>query len=180
MRAVGTRTIVWRNGEDDFCLAKVGDILALEEKCGAGVMAILTRLQTDSWGVNDVRETIRIGLIGAGMAPEKAMKVVKLHVDGNPHGLGPSVIIAHAILQAVIIGVPDDPVGKTTAAEAETQARASSMTTAASAAPPSSESDRASDGDLATPTTHPFGKSPPASPAITEPTTAAPIPSLSP
>lgn len=179
MQGVGTRTIIWRNGEDDFCLAKVGDVLALEEKCGAGIMTIMRRLETDVWYLNDVRETIRLGLIGGGMAPEKAMAAVKLHVDGNPNGLAPSVIIAHEVLKAVIIGVPDDPVGKQPAADAETQAQVSSTTTAASAAPPSSESDSHSNGHPPSLTQLPFGKSAPVSTDITEPIpTASSSPSL--
>lgn len=173
MTAVGTRTIVWRNGEDDFCLSRVGEILALEEKCGVGIMAIFRRLETDTWGVNDVRETIRLGLIGAGMEPEKAMTAVKLHVDGNPNGLCPSVMIAHSVLTAVLIGVPDDPVGKKPAAGAEKQDPVSSTTTVAFAAPQSSESDKTSDGLPATPTTAPSGKLQPASLDITSPTTPA-------
>lgn len=179
MRAIGTRTLIWRNGEDDFCLAKVGDILALEEKCGVGIMAIMRRLETDAWYVNDVRETIRLGLIGGGMTPEKALVAVKLHVDGNPFGLAPSVIIAHEILKAVVIGVPDDPVGKQEAADAREQGLVSSTTMAASAAQPSSESDRPLDGGPETPTEQPFGKSPPASMDTTEPIPTAnlsPIP----
>lgn len=163
MATVGTRRIIWRNGEDDFCLAKVGDILALEEKCGVGIMAVMRRLETDAWGLNDVRETIRLGLIGGGMSPDKAMAAVKLHVDLNPNGLAPSVIIAHEILKAVLIGVPDDPVGKNPAAEAETKAPVSSTTTAASAAQPSSELEPDLDGQSQTLTEQPFGKSPPAS-----------------
>lgn len=131
MAPVGTVRIVWSGGEDDFCMAQVGSILALQEACNAGIAAIFARLLDGSWWLNDIRETIRLGLIGGGKTPDQAMKLVKLHVDANP--LAMSVMIARAILQAVMIGVPDDPVGKTQAAEAET-GQVSSTTTAASAA----------------------------------------------
>lgn len=140
MSAVGTISITWRNGEDQFCLAQAGNLFALEEKCGVGYRSVLGRLENDTWYLNDVREPIRLGLIGGGMSPEKAMNAVKLHVDGNPNGLAPSVIVARAILVAVLIGVPDDPVGKTKAPEAEEQVQVSSTTTAASDAQPSTES----------------------------------------
>lgn len=148
-------------------------MLALEEACGAGIAQVMRRLETGAWYVNDVRETIRLGLIGAGMTPEKAMAAVKLHVDGNPSGLAPSVLIAHAVLAAVMVGVPDDPVGKTQAADAETKAAVdpvSSTTTAASAAPASLPSAPDSDGSRETPTTPPSGNWPPASMATTPPT----------
>src|SRR5262245_40371087 len=120
MTGVGTVTIVWRGGEHPFCIARIGELLALEEACRAGVMEVLRRLESETWRINDVRETIRLGLIGGGMDPERAMVAVKLHVDGNPHGLAPSVLVAHAILAAAIIGVPEEPLGKTDAPEAAT------------------------------------------------------------
>lgn len=138
MSAVGTVRIVWGNGEDDFCISRSGSIFALEDKCNAGLGEIRMRLQAGTWRLNDVRETIRLALIGAGMDAEKAMTAVKLHVDGEP--LAKSVLIAHAIVAAALVGVPDDPVGKTPAPEAEKQGQLSSTTMAASDAPRSTES----------------------------------------
>ncbi len=111
MSATGTRTIVWANGEDTFCIAKVGLILDLEDKCKSGFSTIMARLENGAWGINDVRETIRLGLIGGGMKPEAAMAVIRRHVDENP--LAHSVLVAYEIVKAAMFGVPDDPVGKT-------------------------------------------------------------------
>lgn len=169
MAAVGTLTLSWRNGEDQFCIAKIGDLLALEDKCNAGISVILHRLQSGNWYLNDVRETIRLGLIGGGMPPEKAMTIVKLYVDNNPDGLLPSVLIAQLVLAAAIVGVPGEELGKANAAEAET-GRASFETTAASAAPPPSASAPPSAGPSPTPTTPPSGNSLPPSRATSEPT----------
>lgn len=160
-RPVGTRTIIWRGGEDDFCIARVVDVFALEEKCGAGLGEILNRLELGLWKLNDIRETIRLGLMGGGKSPEEAMRLVKLHVDQNPNGFAPSVMIAHAIIEAALIGVKDDPVGKTAAAEA-TDPRSTTMTDA-SAAPQSMGSEQVSDGQQERPTSTPSGNSPPAS-----------------
>lgn len=135
--STGTIAIVWDNGEDEFCIAKVGSILSLEEKCNAGIAEILRRLETGTWRLNDVRETIRFGLIGGGMTPDKAMMAVNLHVHGQP--LAKSVMIAHAVIAAALVGVPDDPVGKKTASEAKTRAKNSSTKTVASDALQSSE-----------------------------------------
>lgn len=138
MSANGLRTIVWAGGEDAFCLAKVGHILDLERKCGTGIAAIMTRLGSGTWGLNDVREPIRIGLIGGGMAPDEAMKAVQNNVDENP--LASSVLLAYAVIEAVMVGVPDDPVGKKDddagkAKPAEAQETGSTTTTDASDAP---------------------------------------------
>lgn len=114
MSANGLRTIVWAGGEDQFCLAKVGLILDLEVKCEAGIATVMTRLGSGTWRLNDVREPIRLGLIGGGMTPDAAMKAVRNHVDENP--LTSSVLLAYAVIEAVMVGVPDDPVGKDPAA----------------------------------------------------------------
>lgn len=139
MAPVGTRRIIWQGGEHDFCLAPIGHLLSLEENCKAGIGLIFHRLQNGTWGINDVREPIRLGLIGGGLSPREAMDLVKAHVDAHHNGLAPSVMVAMAIISAVLIGVPDDPVGKTQAAEAATGPN-SSIATAASAAPDSTES----------------------------------------
>ena len=119
MSATGTRTIIWAGGEDQFCLA-IGHILDLEERCKAGIAVIARRLTTDGWGLSDVRETIRLGLIGGGMDPERAMSKVKNHIDLNPNGLAPAVLVAYAVLDYTLFGAPkDDPVGKEKPAEAK-------------------------------------------------------------
>lgn len=118
MTAVGTRRILWSGGEDDFCAAKIGTILAIEDKCGAGIAEVYGRLVGGTWRVNDVREVIRLALIGGGMDAKDAQKAIDLHVHGHPGGLAPSVVLAQTILEAVLIGVPEDEVGKSPAAEA--------------------------------------------------------------
>jgi HK97 gp10 family phage protein len=45
MSANGTRTIIWANGEDQFCLAKVGLILDLEANARPGFATVMTRLE---------------------------------------------------------------------------------------------------------------------------------------
>lgn len=142
MSANGTRTIVWANGEDVFCLSKVGLLLDLEDKCKAGFAVVMARLESGTWQLNDVRETIRLGLIGGGMAPEKAMEAIRRHVDGNPHGLAHSVLVAYEIVKSVMFGVPvDDPVGKKDdePGKAPPAQAGSSTTTDVSEGPASSE-----------------------------------------
>jgi hypothetical protein len=112
MSAPGTVAIVWANGENEFCLAKIGLMTALEDKCGVPIAEVFSRLGSGRWGIQDVRETIRLGLMGGGMSPNDALKAVKIHVEENPEGLAPSVILAYEVLKAVMVGVPRDPVGK--------------------------------------------------------------------
>jgi hypothetical protein len=51
-----------------------------------------------------VRETLRLGLIGGGMSPPEAARLVKLHIE--PYG--DNIKAAMCILEAVIQGVPDE------------------------------------------------------------------------
>lgn len=139
MSAVGTRVIDWHGGRQEFCLAAVGSVLALEDACKAGIATIYQRLASGSWYLQDVRETIRLSLIGAGLSAKDAEAACIAHVDRHPGGLGPNVLTAMAILEAVIIGVPDDPVGKKRR-RGQGRGRRSSTATAASADHPSSDS----------------------------------------
>jgi Phage tail tube protein, GTA-gp10 len=64
----------------------------------------------DAW-THEVREVIRLGLIGAGMKSDRAMVLIKRHVD-PPGCWQQASAIAAAILSASLLGAPDDPVGK--------------------------------------------------------------------
>jgi hypothetical protein len=113
MSANGTRTFSWVHGDDVFCLSRVGLILELEERCNSGLGAVFQRLGDGTWKFNDFRETIRLGLIGGGMEPAEASRVVKRHVDECDEGFGHCVLLAYEIVKSSILGNPkDDPVGK--------------------------------------------------------------------
>lgn len=96
--------IAWLGGEHDFCLTYQHATM-LEEKIGIGIMELCSRLNSDFWRASDVRETIRLGLIGGGSDAAQAAALVQRYVDGNPSGIAPSVILASAIVNAVIFGI---------------------------------------------------------------------------
>ncbi len=136
MTTVGTRLLTWAGGTHDFCIAASGRVLALEENRGCGVAEIYQRLREKRWYHNDVRMTIFHGLIGGGLAPERAEALVAANVDANPDGMAGCVILAVIILSAYLVGVPGDEVGKK---KPEMDAAPdSSTTTDGFAAPPSS------------------------------------------
>lgn len=144
-------SIVWGDGEHKFRLP-LGQIRELQEKCGAGPATILTRLiapQADllkfpkpdkddfegmalqsvirtlrgDWRIDDVRETIRLGLIGGGATPSEAHKLVVRYVDERPPL--ESIGVAAEILMRALMGNTDDPVGKQEAGEAKTETQTS-------------------------------------------------------
>lgn len=78
----------------------------------------ITRHLGSDWRVDDVRETIRQGLIGGGATPTDANVAVMRYVD-EASEWGQNVAAAAQILMHALLGEADDPVGKT---EAETTA----------------------------------------------------------
>lgn len=109
-------TLTWGDGEYVFRLP-IGQLEELQEKCDAGPPLIYQRLSSQTWHVHDVRETIRLGLIGGGLKPPQALKLVKRYVDEQP--LIDNVLIARAVLHASLFGVEDEQPGKSEAAEPE-------------------------------------------------------------
>lgn len=110
------------DGTYTFRLA-IGGLEELQEKTNVGPMVLLRRLLAGEWRVADLRETIRIGLIGGGMAPQEARKLVDRYVDAG--GLLEAVPIATGIVGAALQGVDDEKVGSSgeaSAAGAETEA----------------------------------------------------------
>lgn len=109
MSSDGSIELDWLDGRDRFRLA-LGELRILQDKCQAGPNTIRLRLIHGSWMVDDIVETIRLGLIGGGLTPKEAMIKVARSVSSHP--LAHNVILAEAIISAAIVGVPEDPVGK--------------------------------------------------------------------
>lgn len=112
------------DGEYEFDVGPLGIRLELEEKCGnTGLLGIHKRLQSDCL-IMDYRETIRLGLIGGGLPPIKALTLVKRYVEPRP--AQESVPLARIILMAGLVGVEepvekvDEAAGKETAETAST------------------------------------------------------------
>ena len=124
--------VTWAGGESDFLL-NIALLRALQDRCDAGPAWVLNRLTSGQWRVDDVIETIRLGLEGGGMKKEDARKLVARHVEDRPLTL--SVMTAQVILMAALFGNEDDPVGEAQAgAETPNPSREESGGSAASTA----------------------------------------------
>lgn len=159
MSASAEVDLTWADGEYRFRLP-IGQLRELQDKTGAGPFAIYKRLADGTWFVDDIRESIRLGLIGGGMQAEKALLLVKRYVDDRP--LGVNVLTAQSILLAAVIGVPEDQVGKARPEETATEA------TGASSSPKSTARAARSAGRRGRSTSAPSGNSPQPSPDTTE------------
>lgn len=67
-------------------------------------------LTGDAWP-HEVREIIRLGLTGAGMKNDRAMVLIKRHVD-PPGKWTEATALAALIVSSALNGPPEDPVGK--------------------------------------------------------------------
>lgn len=122
----------WADGTYSFCLP-LAQLEELQTQCEAGPLVIARRLEAGDWTYGDIYHTIRLGLIGGGMTPVEALKKCKAYVLERPWL--ESVPFAVAVLQVSLIGKPEEPVGKSSAAApasapvAETESSTSATST---------------------------------------------------
>jgi hypothetical protein len=124
-------SLAWADGEYDFRLG-LGQIEELQEACDAGPYVILQHLIAGTWRVKMIRETLRLGLIGGGMQPTQAIKLIQRYHDELPWAH--NVKQATAVMHAAVLGAPDgEKPGKAKAARAK---GAASSQTESSLSPP--------------------------------------------
>ena len=78
----------------------------LEATTGVGIGVLFQRVRALAFSISDISETIRLGLIGGGMTPAEAFKVVETYVKPRP--LAESLAVALGILETVWFGAPAD------------------------------------------------------------------------
>jgi hypothetical protein len=105
----GSITLAWAGGEHLFRLGW-GELRSIQEACDAGPFVVLERLGNGSWKLEDISSVIRFGLIGGGVPPVEASKLVRLYVEKFPPA--ESCIVAHAVLTAGCIGAPEEQIEK--------------------------------------------------------------------
>lgn len=122
----------WGDSEYVFRLP-IGQMRELQEKCDAGPQFLLSRVSSGEWRVDDLRETLRLGLIGGGLKPDKALTLVRRYFDPFPYA--DHVLQVQMILGAAVFGVAEEDGGKK--AGVETTAPTSPSPEASSDSPPS-------------------------------------------
>lgn len=99
--------LTWAGGEHDFALP-IEQLRALQQKSDAGPAWILSRLSSQQWLVDDVVETIRLGLEGGGMQKPDARRLVKNYVEDRPLTL--SLKTAQLVLMSALYSAEEDDV----------------------------------------------------------------------
>jgi hypothetical protein len=115
----GRIELEFADGTYGFRLA-IGELEELQEKTECGPYNLLRRLLANDWKVDDVRQTIRLGLIGGGLDPIKSKRLVERYVDQRSEWLN-NAMLAQAIVSAALVGAPEELPGKDSAPEAETE-----------------------------------------------------------
>lgn len=111
-------TLEWGDGEHVFRLGKK-QLQELQDKTGVGPEELYVRVRLGKWLVPDLRETIRLGIIGGGMDEVEASKLMRNYYDDTP--LLKHKPTAQAILLAALVGPPDDPPGGKAQRRGETE-----------------------------------------------------------
>ncbi len=121
-------------GEKRLFRIRCGELRKIQETCGTGPGEVARRVARGvavrranpkasildqvaiglgEWRVDDVREPIFLGLIGGGMAPNDAGKLVREWIDDRGfHGLIENLDLALVLLVAGIDEPEDDRVGE--------------------------------------------------------------------
>lgn len=139
MSADGSISLVWGDGEQTFRLA-IGQFRELQEKVNGrrialggsmvGPMSLLNQLRANDAWPDDIREVLRLGLIGGGMKPPEAHRMMVNYFDAAPplEHMKP----AFAVLLAGMAGAPGEPIDakKKTSPETSTNQSGSDGSTA--------------------------------------------------
>jgi len=104
------RNKVWDGGDHPFQL-RIGELRALQSATGVGPLFLLGRIAGSQWFVDDIIDTVRLGLIGGGMPDDEAKRLTdRVFVENTP-ALYRGMLLAVWILRNAVQGEPDDPVG---------------------------------------------------------------------
>ncbi len=99
--------LAFADGEYTFALTWAG-AEEWEEKTGRSLYHTFNEMVSSRTGfVNDVREIIRIALIGGGLAPTEAFSLIKRYVSERP--MAESMPVALSAIEAFLFGPDEEP-----------------------------------------------------------------------
>lgn len=115
MSADGSLSVFWGDGETRFKIA-IGEFRELQEKVngrraamglpGIGPQEFSNALRTNNAWPDDVRDVLRVGMVGGGMTPAAAHRKLVLYFDHRPPV--ESYQTAFAVFAAAFVGAPGD------------------------------------------------------------------------
>ena len=109
----GEIALNFADGEHVFRLT-IGGIRELQDKTDKGPQKLYNDIEGGLWRVDDVREVLRISLIGGGMKPLPALNLIERYVDAG--NWIENSELARVILIASLVGTLDEEVAPKKAA----------------------------------------------------------------
>jgi len=116
----GSIELDFADGTYVFRLA-IGELEELQEKTAVGPYALLRRLLSNDWRIEDVIHVIRLGLIGGGKTAEEARNLTRRYVEQRPNWMS-NAMVAQAVVSAALVGAPEEAPGKSDAPKDESEA----------------------------------------------------------
>lgn len=102
--SLSTHVIAEFGGDERRFELRLGEIRKLEQRAGAGIGEIYRRVSLLTFSLEDVRSTIKLGLVGGGdVNDHDAEAMVRAFVDGTP--LNEHHMLAYRILAACFVGL---------------------------------------------------------------------------
>ena len=98
-------TVFVGDGEYPAALT-IGSLIALQDSRDIGPWALYEKLRNQTWRIEDIQESIRHGLIGAGMEHKEAKRLIDTYVQ--PGRLLEYLPAAITVVHAAIFGPPED------------------------------------------------------------------------
>jgi hypothetical protein len=98
-------TLDWADNTYVFRLGWA-QLIQLQEACDAGPQMLLSRFGDATWRVEYISHILRLGLIGGGMEPIPALKLVREYVEARPPL--ENLLFAQAVLSIALMGAPDE------------------------------------------------------------------------
>lgn len=96
-------------GEGHYDLhLRIEELVQLQEKLGSGPFKIAERFMANDWLVEDVKETIRLALVGGGLTQKEAFDIVNRNVISGY--LVEYSEIARQCILAAVMGVDEEPI----------------------------------------------------------------------
>jgi len=137
MNNQGEFTTDWGDDTHTFRLTYPG-LIELEQKCAAPLADIIERVNGGRYSASDIRETIRIALIGGGKSPVEALRLVRTYIDEKIGivGMADHWAIARLALLGVAFGFAENKADEGNVLAAALDRVASELTPQASTQPP--------------------------------------------
>lgn len=98
-------------GKPRSFLLRIGELRELQRECdNRGPLSVLSRLITPEWTVDEVYQTIRLGLIGGGASQFDAKRIADYYcankADWQNNALVAGLILRHSVIGEVVENDP--------------------------------------------------------------------------